>query len=549
MLNKEFIKNNNSRIIIWSLIVIFAIGIFLRTYHFTPWLQFNPDQARDAQIANGVISGKDSLPLLGAIAGGTNFHLGPIFYYFQYFSALIFGNNPTSMAYPDLFFSILAIGLLYVFLQKYFTKNVSLFLTAIMSVSYFAVANSRFAWNPNSIPFFVLLFLYSLLIVINSEKNKAYGWSLLAGLALGVGVQLHTLLLLIMPAIIFIVMAYLGVKNKINWKNLLIIFLVAVFLNLPQIVSEIRSGGENTKNFFTSSSTQSNSSSDMLANVGSMLSCQIEFNFHMISSFENKENCASILAYDKSTLKKANNVPGNFANAYLFQLSILFALIFSIGGYLLLGHYFYQEKNVARKNFLGLLILFNVISLASLVPVASHITMRYFIVFSVVPFVLLGLWVTFIIKMFAKVSKIVLVIVWIVLIVSNIMVVVQAAKPYSDGIVNDGDNSILGETKLMSDFILNSGVNHDDAYLEGEKTYVKRFFPAFEYLLQSSKLTLIKVDNSDDQIKIPADSKIFYIANTGNTKYKIGDAVNNCYIGNIQKFNIISMFELINCTK
>ena len=549
MLNKEFIKNNNSRIIIWSLIVIFAIGIFLRTYHFTPWLQFNPDQARDAQIANGVISGKDSLPLLGAIAGGTNFHLGPIFYYFQYFSALIFGNNPTSMAYPDLFFSILAIGLLYVFLQKYFTKNVSLFLTAIMSVSYFAVANSRFAWNPNSIPFFVLLFLYSLLIVINSEKNKAYGWSLLAGLALGVGVQLHTLLLLIMPAIIFIVMAYLGVKNKINWKNLLIIFLVAVFLNLPQIVSEIRSGGENTKNFFTSSSTQSNSSSDMLANVGSMLSCQIEFNFHMISSFENKENCASILAYDKSTLKKANNVPGNFANAYLFQLSILFALIFSIGGYLLLGHYFYQEKNVARKNFLGLLILFNVISLASLVPVASHITMRYFIVFSVVPFVLLGLWVTFIIKMFAKVSKIVLVIVWIVLIVSNIMVVVQAAKPYSDGIVNDGDNSILGETKLMSDFILNSGVNHDDAYLEGEKTYVKRFFPAFEYLLQSSKLTLIKVDNSDDQIKIPADSKIFYIANTGNTKYKIGDAINNCYIGNIQKFNIISMFELINCTK
>lgn len=64
-----------------TLAVIILVGILLRVYRFEDWLLFNPDQARDAMAVYNINRG--SLPLLGPIAGGTEFHLGPITYYFS----------------------------------------------------------------------------------------------------------------------------------------------------------------------------------------------------------------------------------------------------------------------------------------------------------------------------------------------------------------------------------------------------------------------------------------------------------------------------------
>ena len=123
----------------WILLGIILIGIFLRTYNFHDWLRFNADQSRDAEVVSNSLEGKSSLPLLGPKAGGTEFRLGPIFYYFQTASAAFFGNQPDKMAYPDLFFSILSIPLLFLFLRKLFSERIALSSTAIYSLSFFAM--------------------------------------------------------------------------------------------------------------------------------------------------------------------------------------------------------------------------------------------------------------------------------------------------------------------------------------------------------------------------------------------------------------------------
>ena len=154
---KEQIKRIPNYVLILTGIIL--LGIFLRTYHFHDWLRFNADQSRDAGVVSDFVEGKSGLPLLGPKAGGTEFKLGGAFYYLQITSAKIFGDAPDKMAYPDLLASILAIPLLFLFLKRAFNENIALVLTGVLSVSIFAIKYARFAWNPNSAPFYCLLFL------------------------------------------------------------------------------------------------------------------------------------------------------------------------------------------------------------------------------------------------------------------------------------------------------------------------------------------------------------------------------------------------------
>ncbi|MGB5019107.1 MAG: glycosyltransferase family 39 protein, partial [Candidatus Moraniibacteriota bacterium] len=201
----------------WGILIfccILVVGIFLRTYEFHDFLRFNADQSRDAGVVSSYIEGEAPLPLLGPKAGGTDFRVGPVFYYFQIASAKLFGNVPTVMAYPDLLFSILAIPLLFFFLRKYFDTRTALLLVAIFAVSAYAVKYSRFAWNPNSLPFWSILFLSGLHEMMIAKGRRYWQWVILTGTAFGVGIQLHTLSLLFFPILLSGVFAFLFFETK-----------------------------------------------------------------------------------------------------------------------------------------------------------------------------------------------------------------------------------------------------------------------------------------------------------------------------------------------
>ena len=111
---KEFIKKNWVYLVL-ALIIVAAAGF--RVWHFSDWLHFEMDQARDGSLVKEAVqNGPSQLPLLGPRAGGTFVRLGPIFYYFQYASAKLSGSTlPSVFAYPDLLFSILAIPFFFLF--------------------------------------------------------------------------------------------------------------------------------------------------------------------------------------------------------------------------------------------------------------------------------------------------------------------------------------------------------------------------------------------------------------------------------------------------
>ncbi len=156
-------------------VMVFLV-LVMRLWSFGNLLTFKMDQARDIKlIEEAYDGGVGELPLLGPRAAKTYLRLGPIFYYFEYGAMLIFGDQPWSVAVPDLIFSILAIPLFYYFLRQAFSRKVSFLTTIVFASSFFLNQYGRFAWNPNSIPFWSLLYFLGIYKVVNPTSLKLRG--------------------------------------------------------------------------------------------------------------------------------------------------------------------------------------------------------------------------------------------------------------------------------------------------------------------------------------------------------------------------------------
>jgi hypothetical protein len=232
-------------IIVFS--VIFIIGIGLRTINYSDLLVFKSDQARDALIMEQAVKGSIlKLSLLGPQVSGTGFRLGPIFYYFQYFSGRLFGAAPESFAYPDLLWGILTLPILFLFLRHFFSLILSLWLTTLGSVSLFLVTFSRFGWNPNGLPFFSTLFAWSFLNALKS-RGRTRLWLLgLSAACVGVIAQLHlmSILGLLLGLAIFLIFF-----RVLHWQEIALCALIIVTLNFPVLLNEWQTHGENTQSF------------------------------------------------------------------------------------------------------------------------------------------------------------------------------------------------------------------------------------------------------------------------------------------------------------
>ena len=212
MLNK-ILKNK----VFWVMVVIVAVGFFLRAYHFGDWLHYQLDQARDFKIISSAVKyGPGELPLQGPRAAGSFLRLGPWFYYLEYFSALFFGNTPAGSALVIVLFNLVTIPLFYLFIRYFFKKELALGLTGLFAASLFLVVYSRFAWNPNLLLFFILLLFYSLL-KITDERVKRKGWWLISSFgALAFIASLHFVALVTMPIIAGIYL--LITRPRIAWQ-------------------------------------------------------------------------------------------------------------------------------------------------------------------------------------------------------------------------------------------------------------------------------------------------------------------------------------------
>lgn len=473
-----------------ALFVIIVIGVFLRTYNFHTWLHFGSDQARDAVLVEGVVYHSTSWPLLGADASNTHFKLGPVYHYFQIISAEIFGSDVAVLAYPDVLFSILAIVLFYFLLRRYFEKNLSLALTGLYAVSFYVVEYARFAWNPNPIPFFVMLYLYSMLEFLEHREKTHSVWIVLLGIPLGVGIQLHTLLLLLLPTISFLVFLFLIKKNWRASGKIAVVIVIAFLCNFGQIQSEWETGGANTERFFIASTDRSQSGMNRLwQNVQADILAHSEANTHILSSLGDRGNFAFLKVLKHPEKTKNGLQYGSYVGG------IILSILFSVLGYGLLCFRAWQESDPKRKHFLILILLYTTCSFLILLSIARDAPLRYFIHTTFVPFILLGLWIDWLRRKFLyKFFVPVVVSLFMLLFVANVHTLISEARELGTGMKGDSGFVVLGEAEHMVEYIIEQSFPEREATLLGGTQYVSTYYKSLKYLADQKGFQLNRLE-------------------------------------------------------
>jgi len=395
------------------LIAIIFIGSFLRFYDFSDLLRFNNDQVRDAQIVEAMHSNGD-FPLLGPKAGGTKFQLGPAFYYLEYISGFLFGFSPAGMAFFIPLLSTISIYLFYLFFKKIFSANITLFLTFLYAISFYAVRYSHFAWNPNAIPFFVLAFLLLLRLLVkrkNSVRNSFF-----LGIIIGIGIQLHTTLLILMPATALVFLAIQCFKNKkiVYIKEVLISIIVLLIINTPFIMESFSNSGENIREFFSGADVKTSSKS-IIKQLKSGLEFFLQGSAYYLTGLEPQNNWTNI-----SKLLKSKSLIEIF--------SFIGSIIIFFSGILIAGRELFFKKNyrnTSSRNFLLISAIFFLLSFGLFFIIGNELNIRFFIILLFVPYLFLGFLIKYIFTKFIlleKIQIISLIILGLILFVPNIYI-------------------------------------------------------------------------------------------------------------------------------
>ena len=372
----------NKRLKIVILLLVFALGIFFRSYHFSDWLHFELDQSRDAKIIDLAIKeGPGQLPLLGPKAAGSFLRLGPVFYYFNYFSALIFGNTPSGMAMIIMIFGILSVPAFYILVRRYFNKWNSIFLLLIFSTSLFLIMYSRFSWNPNALPLFTILTFYSLLRAVDREEKKKGMWLLAASFFLSVATQLHFLAFVSVPVI---AVAFLLVKRpKIKWAYWIGAIAVILFINSPVILNEIKTGGKNFQEFQEVVLGKSNKNNEKtLVEKIARNYTENSLGHFLILSSQNAE-LPKLEKNPKFDIKCDQECRDNL------PLGTVAIMLFSLGIISMLKNLIF-EKEPQKKDFILVISLWFIVSFGLFIPLAFDISPRFWLLTGALPFIFLG---------------------------------------------------------------------------------------------------------------------------------------------------------------
>jgi len=511
---------------LWILLIIICVGAFLRTYNLHEWLEFRTDQVRDSYLVEKVISNESSWPLLGPYmySSGSSkelfYHLGPIYYYFQIISGKLFGSFPDKFAYPDVFFSILSIPLFFLFLRLYFNKNLSLSLAALYSVSAYFVHYSRFAWNSNLIPFFVLLFLFSVYKILNDDRKNCWLWAVFLGFSWGVGFQLHAILMILFSVIVLCTF-FMSIRiNASVWKKWIMVVVIFVVLNGGQIINEINTNFSNTKRLFNFSSQSERQfeneqeKKEIIGYAGLLkndISCSIEANYFFLSSYGNSDCSYGILNF--FSLIKKDGFAKIFENI-CYWLALLLGVIFSIIGYFLLIFHTIKEKMDERKLFLRLILFYAVVFFLIMIPLSIErfSDLRYFMPVFFVPFVLLGLIVDIILKKYPKVAFSLIITIFFTLLLSNvsdfksdIKALIRKDKICSSRVAT------LGEIESVAEYIMSNLKGQKNLYISGNHETLVAVDP-LAYLLKKNNFNPVVVKDENSVILQNSDKPAFLIS-------------------------------------
>ena len=172
-----WVKKNKLEVILLTAIIL--IAAFLRLYKIADYMTYLGDEGRDAIVVRRLLVYFDPI-LIGPGTSIGNMYLGPLYYYLIAPSLWLAGFSPVG---PSAFIAL--IGVLAVFLvwkigKECFGGIAGLTAASLYAVSPTVIIFSRSSWNPNVMPFFALLSIYSIWRV---WKHKEFKWLVVLGIS------------------------------------------------------------------------------------------------------------------------------------------------------------------------------------------------------------------------------------------------------------------------------------------------------------------------------------------------------------------------------
>jgi 4-amino-4-deoxy-L-arabinose transferase-like glycosyltransferase len=215
------------------LLIIILLAAFFRLYRIGSYAIFLGDEGRDALVVKRMIVDQ-RWTLLGPSTSVGDLYLGPAYYYLMLIPLWLTNLNPVGPAIMVALFGISTVFLLFKLGQEFFNSDTGLLAAALYSVSQAIIDHTRFSWNPNPMPFFSALAIYSLLRLKKTQKPL---WFVILGVSLGISVQLHYMGLVLILATL-VILALLRPQIKKRWYFLgLAAFLLVIS---PIIAFEFR---------------------------------------------------------------------------------------------------------------------------------------------------------------------------------------------------------------------------------------------------------------------------------------------------------------------
>lgn len=363
----------------------------MRLYHHADWLHFEVDQSRDAIIVSSAIQdGPGSLPLQGPRAAGSFLRLGPGFYYLQYVSALVFGNTPSGITLLTTLLSIGAIPMAYLLMRRVFSRTLALFLASVVAFSPFFVLYGRFSWNPNMLPFLILMGVYALLRAVDTKEKNSICWLGLAAIGLGLATHMHFLALVIIG---ISVVVFLGIKRpKLPVFAWVAAVGVVFMLYTPLIINDVLTGGENVGEFTEAITGKTDDSKHGLVEK-------------MVKNFNEQASMYATIVTGNERVELFTTRPKDGIGFDIvcaescrqyFLLGSAAAIVFAFALVLLGRETFMGKQTEQEKDFFLLHFVWLVSAGIVYTPIAFDIAPRFFLPLTGVILVLLGLILRFI---------------------------------------------------------------------------------------------------------------------------------------------------------
>ncbi|WKZ26029.1 MAG: glycosyltransferase family 39 protein [bacterium] len=241
----NFIKTN------WLIILILLVGAFLRLYKIDQYMTFLGDEGRDSIVVRNLLVHKD-LFLIGPGTSVGNMYLGPLYYYLIAIPLALANFSPVGPAVFVALLGVFTIWFVYFVGCEWFSKKAGLIASLLFAVSPTVIIFSHSSWNPNIMPFFALLTVYS---VWKFWKKGLYSWLVVLGISFAFCLQSHYLGLLLAPVILlFWVWKVLRFNLAGNWTGEVASFMrmsifgliTFLFLMSPLLAFDIRHNWLNT---------------------------------------------------------------------------------------------------------------------------------------------------------------------------------------------------------------------------------------------------------------------------------------------------------------